>query len=93
VTIDIENMPDSSYVRQPDLVGRRPVPARGSKPARPGERGVVAFSAATLWRKVKARTFPEPVPISAGLVGWRVKDIRAWMADPMGWKPDDPSAI
>jgi predicted DNA-binding transcriptional regulator AlpA len=40
---------------------------------------VVPFSAATLWRKVKAQTFPAPVKLSAGVTAWRVEDVRAWM--------------
>lgn len=41
--------------------------------------GGVPFSAATLWRKVKAQTFPAPVKLSAGITAWRVEDVRAWM--------------
>jgi len=41
--------------------------------------GGVPFSAATLWRKVKAQTFPAPVKLSAGVTAWRVDDVRAWM--------------
>lgn len=41
----------------------------------------VPFSAATLWRKVKAGTFPAPVKLSAGVTAWRVEDIRTWMAE------------
>lgn len=40
---------------------------------------VLPFSAATLWRKVKAQTFPAPVKLSAGITAWRVEDVRAWM--------------
>ena len=39
---------------------------------------VVPFSAATLWRNVKAGRFPTPVRLSARVIGWRVEDIRAW---------------
>jgi len=41
--------------------------------------GGVPFSAATLWRKVRAQTFPAPVKLSAGVTAWRVEDVRAWM--------------
>ena len=40
---------------------------------------VLPFSASTLWRKVKAQTFPAPVKLSAGVTAWRVEDVRAWM--------------
>ena len=38
---------------------------------------VVPFSGATLWRKVKAGTFPRPVKLSERVTAWRVEDIRA----------------
>jgi predicted DNA-binding transcriptional regulator AlpA len=40
---------------------------------------IVPFSAATLWRKVKAGGFPQPVKLSERVTAWRVEDIRAWM--------------
>lgn len=40
---------------------------------------IIPFSPATLWRKVKAQTFPAPVKLSAGVTAWRVEDVRAWM--------------
>jgi len=40
---------------------------------------IVPFSSATLWRKVKAKTFPAPVKLSDRVTAWRVEDIRAWM--------------
>jgi len=41
--------------------------------------GGVPLSASTLWRKVRAQTFPAPVRLSAGVTAWRVEDVRAWM--------------
>jgi prophage regulatory protein len=66
------HLPETGYVRQSDLVGSK---ARSI-------RGIIPFSPATLWRKVKARQFPEPVKLSAGVTAWRVEDIRAWLASP-----------
>jgi prophage regulatory protein len=40
---------------------------------------IVPFSSATLWRAVKAGTFPAPVKLSDRVTAWRVEDIRAWM--------------
>ncbi len=40
---------------------------------------VVPVSSATLWRWVKAGTFPAPVKLSSGMTAWRVGDVRAWM--------------
>jgi len=40
---------------------------------------IVPFSAATLWRKVKAGEFPKPVKLSQRVTAWRVEDVRQWM--------------
>ena len=40
---------------------------------------IVPFSSATLWRSVKAGTFPAPVKLSDRVTAWRVEDIRVWM--------------
>jgi hypothetical protein len=39
----------------------------------------VPFSSATLWRRVKAGTFPKPVKLSERVTAWRVEDIRQWL--------------
>lgn len=41
--------------------------------------GIIPFSSATLWRKVKAGTFPAPVKLSERVTAWNVESIRAWM--------------
>ena len=41
--------------------------------------GIVPFSAATLWRKVKAGSFPQPVKLSERVTAWRCEDVHAWM--------------
>ena len=40
---------------------------------------IIPFSSATLWRKVKAGTFPAPVKLSQRVTAWRVEQIREWM--------------
>jgi prophage regulatory protein len=40
----------------------------------------VPFSPATLWRKVKAGTFPLPVKLSDRVTAWSVADVRQWAA-------------
>jgi prophage regulatory protein len=37
---------------------------------------IFPFSSATLWRKVKAGTFPPPVKLGPRITAWRVEDIR-----------------
>lgn len=39
----------------------------------------VPFSSATLWRRVKAGTFPRPVKLSERVTAWRVEDVRQWL--------------
>lgn len=46
---------------------------------------VVPISPATLWRKVAAGTFPRPVKLSERVTAWRIEDVRAWLADPLGF--------
>ena len=40
----------------------------------------VPISKSTLWRRVQARTFPEPVKLSERVTVWRAEDIRQWIA-------------
>ena len=40
----------------------------------------VPISKSTLWRRVHARTFPEPVKLSVRVTAWKAEDIRAWIA-------------
>lgn len=40
---------------------------------------ILPFSPATLWRKVKAGEFPQPVKLSERITAWKVEDIRHWM--------------
>ena len=35
---------------------------------------------ATIWRKVKEGTFPQPLKISGVRIAWRHSDIEAWIA-------------
>jgi predicted DNA-binding transcriptional regulator AlpA len=40
---------------------------------------IIPFSSATLWREVKAGSFPVPVKLSQRVTAWRVEDVRKWM--------------
>ena len=42
---------------------------------------IFPFSSATLWRKVKAGTFPRPVKLGPRITAWKVEDIRALIRD------------
>jgi predicted DNA-binding transcriptional regulator AlpA len=38
---------------------------------------IFPFSSATLWRKIRAGTFPRPVKLGPRITAWRLEDIRA----------------
>ena len=40
---------------------------------------IVPFSPATLWRKVKAGEFPQPIKLSERDTAWNVGELRAWL--------------
>lgn len=40
---------------------------------------VTSFSRTTIYRGVRARTFPAPVRISERRVAWRESDVQAWI--------------
>ena len=65
-----DSLPDSAYIREAQLV---------QSPKRPGVPAPLPFSAPTLWRKVKAGTFPKPVKLSERVTGFQVGAVRAWM--------------
>ena len=63
-------LPDSAFIRESQLV---------QSPKRPDTPAPLPFSAPTLWRKVKAGTFPKPVKLSERVTAWNVGTVRAWM--------------
>lgn len=64
-----DELPDSAFVRESDLVNR----PREQDPA------LLPFSKSTLWRHVRAGTFPAPVKLSERVTAWRVGDVRQWL--------------
>lgn len=63
-------LPDSAYIRESQLV---------QSCKRPGSPVPLPFSAPTLWRKVKAGTFPSPIKLSERVTAWNVGAVRAWI--------------
>ncbi|KRD23889.1 hypothetical protein ASE39_24180 [Acidovorax sp. Root267] len=63
-------LPDSAFIREAQLV---------QSPKRPNSPAPLPFSAPTLWRKVKAGTFPKPHRLSERVTAWKVGDVRAWI--------------
>lgn len=67
-----DHLPDSAFLREADLV---------RSPKRPHATAPLPFSAPTLWRKVKAGTFPAPFKLSERVTAWKVGDVRAWITN------------
>ncbi len=42
---------------------------------------LIPVSSTTLWRMVKAGSFPKPIKLSARVTAWRAREVRAWMAE------------
>lgn len=70
-------LPETGYIRQRELIG---IPGKAGKP---GRLGIVPFSRTTLWRMIKAGTFPAPVKLSPGVTAWRVEAVMAWIGPKM----------
>lgn len=66
-----DQLPDSAFIRESQLV---------QSPKRPDHPAPLPFSAPTLWRKVKAGTFPKPIKLSERVTAWNVGSVRAWLA-------------
>ena len=67
-----DTLPDSAFIRESQLV---------QSPKRPTTPAPLPFSAPTLWRKVKNKTFPSPVKLGERITAWKVGDVRAWIAE------------
>jgi prophage regulatory protein len=65
-----DDLADSAFIREAHMVQSH---------KRPGTPAPIPFSAPTLWRKVKAGTFPAPHKLSDRVTAWRVGDIRQWL--------------
>ena len=67
-----DGFPDGAYVREAQIV---------QSTSRPDSTAPLPFSSPTLWRKVKAGTFPKPIKLSERVTAWRVGEIRAWLRE------------
>ncbi len=63
---DFDELPDDALIRLSLLLAFSLIP----------------FSTSTLWRRVRANTFPKPMRISPQVTAWRVGDIRVWLKNP-----------
>ena len=65
-----DELADTAYARLSQLV---------RDPKRPNLPTPLPFSAATLWRKVRAKSFPAPTKLGDAITAWRVGEIRTWL--------------
>lgn len=65
-----DELPDSAYIRESQLVQSH---------KRPRIPAPLPFSPPTLWRMVRAGTFPKPVKLSSRITAWRVGEVREWL--------------
>ena len=66
---NFDSLPDDALIRLKDLL----------------ELNVIPFSATTIWRKVRAGTFPHPEKISSNIIAWRCQNIREWLRNPSSY--------
>ena len=71
IAANFDTLPDSAFIRESQLV---------QSPKRPESTAPLPFSAPTLWRKVKAGTFPKPHRLSERVTAWKVGDVREWIS-------------
>lgn len=50
---------------------------------------LTGLSRSTLYRKIRAGTFPRQVALSTRCAGWRESSLSAWMRNPMFYCEDD----
>lgn len=63
---EFDQLPDAALIRQKQMLAPK---------------GPVPYSAATVWRRVKDGTFPQPIRIpDSRITCWKVGEVRAWLA-------------
>ena len=75
-TLNIDQLPDSAYLRESQLV------SSFSKEIT----GLLPFSSSTLWRKVSEGSFPKPYRIGARMTAWKIGEIRQWLSQQPQYK-------
>ncbi len=79
MTYELPNLlQQTAFLREKQLVGD----------AKKHAAGLLPFSRATLWRRVKDGTFPQPVKLSERTTAWPTAEVRKWMDDPVGYRAE-----
>ena len=50
---------------------------------------LVGLCRASIYAKVAEHRFPSPIKLTEHASGWRMGDVREWLADPTGWRRAD----
>lgn len=50
------------------------------------------LSRSTIYRKIKAGTFPAQLKISVNGAGWKESEINCWVENPVAWRPANDNA-
>lgn len=70
MAFSFDQLPDDAFIRQRDL----------APPSLKDGPGILPFTAQTLFRRVRAGTFPAPIRLTGGrATAWRVRDVREWL--------------
>jgi prophage regulatory protein len=54
---------------------------------RPVVSAVTGRGRSSIYEDMAAGRFPKQIKLTRHAVGWRVGEIRAWLRDPLAWKP------
>lgn len=50
---------------------------------------LVGLCRASIYARAAKQAFPPPIKLTTHASGWRLGDVRAWLADPTGWQPSN----
>ena len=71
----MHTLPETGYVRLPQIVGRAADPL--SKPPKPAIPAIIPVSKSSWWAGVASGKYPRPVKLGPRTTAWRIDDIRA----------------
>lgn len=76
----------SDFIQRPDVVKLAVEELKpGRLLSRPEVIARTGISTSAIYSRMKAGTFPVPIPISKNAVRWRSEHVASWIADPLAW--------
>lgn len=54
---------------------------------------LVGLRRASIYARAAQGTFPRPIKLTAHASGWRLGDIRVWLANPTNWKSSEGISV